>query len=197
MQNVSSYTFNTTQPIHTWETWHRQFGHLGMSSIKTLLDKDLVTGLHIDPHSPKYDCKACVQAKQHVNPFPKASVEVHIKPGELTHMDLWGKYPTPSIHGNQYFHSFLDDSTRYPCLTFLKHKDKAAQVVKDYVTYSKAHGMHPNVFRCDQGVEFLHDNLIRWLREQGVELQTTAPYSPSQNGVAECLNRTLVELAWL
>ena len=26
-------------------------------------------------------------------------------------------------------------------------------------------------------------------------MQTTAPYSPSQNGVAECMNRTLVELA--
>ena len=136
-----------------------------------------------------------MQAKQHVNPFPKASVEVRTKPGELTHTDLWSKYPTPSIHGNQYFHSFLDDSTRRPCITFLKHKDEAAQAVKDYVTYLKARGMHPNVFRCDQGVEFLHDNLIRWLREQGVELQTTAPYSPSQNGVAEHLNRILVELA--
>lgn len=55
--------------------------------------------------------------------------------------------------------------------------------------------MHPHAFRCDQGAEFLNDKLVLWLREQGIELQTTAPYSPSQNGAAERLNRTLVELA--
>ena len=34
-----------------------------------------------------------------------------------------------------------------------------------------------------------------WLHSKGIELQTTAPYSPSQNGAAERLNQTLVELA--
>ena len=34
-----------------------------------------------------------------------------------------------------------------------------------------------------------------WCQAQGIELQTTAPYSPSQNGIAEHMNHTLVELA--
>ena len=55
--------------------------------------------------------------------------------------------------------------------------------------------MQPNAFQCDQGTEFVNDNLKSWLCEQGIELQTTAPYSPSQNGAAKRLNRTLVELA--
>jgi len=55
--------------------------------------------------------------------------------------------------------------------------------------------MHPIAFRCDQGKEFVNNDLHKWLTEQGVELQTTAPHSPSQNGAAERLNRTLVELA--
>ena len=54
--------------------------------------------------------------------------------------------------------------------------------------------MYPTAFRCDQGVEFVNDELLRWLWEQGIELQTTAPYSPSQNRAAECLNHTLLEL---
>jgi len=37
--------------------------------------------------------------------------------------------------------------------------------------------------------------LGQWCREHGIEIQATAPYSPLQNGVAECMNRTLVELA--
>jgi len=55
--------------------------------------------------------------------------------------------------------------------------------------------MTPTAFRCDQGTEFENTDLVRWLRERGIKLQTTAPYSPSQNGAAERLNRTLVKLA--
>jgi hypothetical protein len=168
---------------------------LGKSSIKTLLDHQLVTGLDIDLESPQYDCIACTQAKQHVTPFATATAQIRTKVGELTHMDLWGKYPVQSINGNQYFHSFLDDSSRRPALRFLKNKDESTQAIKDYVAHLKARGLHPNAFRCDRGGEFVNDDLIRWLTEQGIELQMTAPYSPSQNGAAERLNRTLIELA--
>lgn len=44
-----------------------------------------------------------------------------------------------------------------------------------------------------QGI--FNNNLINWFNQQGIEAQLTAPYSPSQNGAAERLNRTLVELA--
>ena len=39
------------------------------------------------------------------------------------------------------------------------------------------------------------DELVAWCNANGIELQLTAPYSPSQNGVAERMNRTLVDLA--
>jgi hypothetical protein len=188
-------TFNTTNLNNTWETWHKRFGHLGNSSIKTLIDKKLVTGLNIDLKSPQYDCEACVQAKQHVAPFPKASVGILTKPGEVTHMDLWKKYPVQSINSYQYFHSFLDDSTCQPCITLLKHISEATQAIKDYVTHLQARGMQPNMFRCDQGVEFVNDNLKNWFHKQEIDLQMTVPYSPSQNGAAERLNCTLVKLA--
>ena len=42
----------------------------------------------------------------------------------------------------------------------------------------------------------MKDKLLAWCRSEGIQLQLTAPYSPSQNGVAEQMNRTLVELAW-
>jgi len=108
-QHSDPSVFKVTEPTQSWETWHKRFGHLGNSSIQMLHDKNLVTGLNVDLQSPKYECAACVQAKQHVTPFPKASIEVRTKPGEITHTDLWGKYSVQSIHGNQYFHSFLDD----------------------------------------------------------------------------------------
>jgi transposase InsO family protein len=47
----------------------------------------------------------------------------------------------------------------------------------------------------DCGKEFINEDLKSWCHEQGIEINQTAPYSPSQNGVAEWMNRTLVELA--
>ena len=188
-------TFATTEPSQSWEIWHRRFGHLGLSSLTTLLNKQLVTGLDVDVQSIKYDCEACIQAKQHLMPFSMETIKTLTRAGELTHTDLWGKYPIQSIHGNQYFQTFLDDSTCRPTVRFLKNKDEGGQNIKDYVAYLKTRGMTPTAFRCDQGTEFVNADLVRWLREQGIELQTTAPYSPSQNGAAERLNRTLVELA--
>ena len=35
----------------------------------------------------------------------------------------------------------------------------------------------------------------KWAAEKGITIETTAPYLPSQNGVAERLNRTLLETA--
>ena len=65
----------------------------------------------------------------------------------------------------------------------------------DYMTYLKARGKTPCAIRADRGTEFVNETLRGWCNSQGIELQVTAPYSPSQNGVAERMNRTLVKLA--
>ena len=46
----------------------------------------------------------------------------------------------------------------------------------------------------NQDTEFINDTLKTWCAQKGVDINMTAPYSPSQNGVAERMNRTLVEL---
>ena len=49
--------------------------------------------------------------------------------------------------------------------------------------------------RIDNGKELINEEIKKWAAERGIILETTAPYSPSQNGVAEWFNRTLLELA--
>ena len=56
-------------------------------------------------------------------------------------------------------------------------------------------GRKPKAIRVDWGKEFLSDQLKDWCEEHRIEIQLTAPYSPSQNGIAERMNQTLVELA--
>jgi len=47
----------------------------------------------------------------------------------------------------------------------------------------------------DRGKEFINQKVLEWCNHRGIELHLTAPYSSSQNGIAKCMNRTLVELA--
>ena len=110
-------------------------------------------------------------------------------------MDLWGKYDVMSINGHQYYALFVDDASRYITLHFLKRKDEATQAVKNYLTHLSTHGRTPRAMRTDRGKEYVNEPLQTWCRERGIDTQLTAPYSPSQNGIAERANCTLVELA--
>ena len=154
----------------------------------------LVNEFNIDTWTPKPDCIACTEAKQTVKPFNESSEWV-TEPGELMHINLWGKYHISSINRKQYYVIFVNDHKQFTSLHFTKTKDKAVQSIKNYVMCLKTLGRNPKALCFDQGKEFINQDLQNWCAEQKIEIQTTAPYSLSQNGVAEHMNWTLVELA--
>jgi GAG-pre-integrase domain len=102
-------TFVAAEPAQSWETWHRRYGHVSYSGLQKLLNNNLVDGFTVDIRTPKPDCVACTEAKLSETPFNKLA-EHNAKPGELTHIDLWGKYDVPSINGHQYYIVFVDDA---------------------------------------------------------------------------------------
>ena len=77
-----------------------------------MLDKNLLEGFNVNTCTPKPNYVACTEAKQSVEPFDQHS-EKETEPGDLTHLDLWQKYDTISINGNQYFLLMVDDSSRF------------------------------------------------------------------------------------
>ena len=190
----SEFTFVTSTSVPTWETWHRRYGHVSYSRLWKLLDLGLVDRFEINVHSPKPDCMPCTEAKLSKAPYGPATIR-ETDPGQLTHIDLWGKYNTASINGNRYYLLMVDDATCHTTVEFLKNKSKAAQKVIEYMTHLKMWNKTPHAIQMDRGSEFVKDELISWCDANGIELQLTAPYLPSQNGVTEWMNRTLVELA--
>ena len=48
--------------------------------------------------------------------------------------------------------------------------------------------------RADNGKELINDEVIKFCKNEGITIEVTAPYSPSQNGIAEHFNQTLIEL---
>ena len=99
------------------------------------------------------------------------------------------------MQGNQYFVLAVDDYGRYVTVNPIKKKDEASQYVRDYLTYLIARGRTPESIRIDGGGEFDNKDLRDWCRSKGIVMEFTAPESSAQNGVAERMNRTLVELA--
>jgi hypothetical protein len=124
----------TTQEIPSWETWHRRFGHIGYTGLQKIHELGLVDGFDINVRTPKPDCIACMEGKLTVKLYKKSAM--HTKEvGQLTHIDLWGKYDKISLHRWQYYILFVDDSLHYTTVEFLKAKSQASDHVKAYLTY--------------------------------------------------------------
>ena len=187
------HVFQANNTSHSWETWHKCFRHVSYSGLHQLYQEKMVNGLTVDPNLPTPDCVACTEAKQHIKAFDK-SQRKELKPGNLTHVDLWGKYEVASIHANFYYIVMIDNVLQFITIDFLKTKDQGSQKVKNYLTYFKTQGHNPKAMHTDCSKEFINEQLSPWCHEHGIEIQTTAPYLLLQNGVAEWSNCTLVEL---
>ena len=97
--SITSYP-PISQSERSWDVWHCCFGHVGFSGLQRTLDLQLVMGFNMDCDSPKSDCAACPEAKQSVLPFnKKGDNDTH--PGDLTHINVWGKYDVALINSCQ------------------------------------------------------------------------------------------------
>lgn len=56
-------------------------------------------------------------------------------------------------------------------------------------------GIKIKSLRSDNGKEFINKEMANILKQSGIRHQTTVPYTPQQNGMAERMNRTIVEKA--
>ena len=91
-----------------------------------------------------------------------------------------------SIGGAKYFIIFIDDYSRYLSIYFLNNKSEALDAFKTYKKYlEKKTGEQILALRSDNGREFVNQEFVSFLREEGIQHQLTIPYTPQQNGLAE------------
>ncbi|MCO5558676.1 hypothetical protein L7F22_012262 [Adiantum nelumboides] len=90
----------------------------------------------------------------------------------------------------------VDDFSRYTWVSFLKLKSEAFGSIRDWkAMVEKEKDLKVKSIRFDRGGEFLSENFARWCKSEGIRRQLTTPYTPSQNGVIERKNRTIMEMA--
>lgn len=198
------YILNTHREIHAnltstalndYVLWHRRMGHLNFADVNKLPACTEGVNLSMEGSKEPITCTICIEAKQPRLPFNNIGSRAS-QPLELIHSDLCGPMETLSLGGMKYFLTFVDDYTRKVNVYFLKDKLSVLDVFKDYK--SKVENeleRNIKIVRSDNGKEYCNQTFESFLSKNGIEHQTSAPYSPQQNGLAERMNRTLVERA--
>jgi hypothetical protein len=117
---------------------------------------------------------------------PSFSAEVHT--------DLWGPSPVASLGGHKYYITFTDDHTHCSWLQILRTKDQALDAYKAFAVWVQTqHGVRIKRLRSDCGGEYTGTKFTKFLQEQGTERKLITHDTLQHNGVAELLNRHLVE----
>ncbi|GJT27920.1 retrovirus-related pol polyprotein from transposon TNT 1-94 [Tanacetum coccineum] len=158
--------------------------------------KDIVIGLPKLKYVKDQLCSFCKVSKAKRSSF-KTKVVPSLKGRlNLLHMDLCGPIRVESINGKKYILVIFDDYYRYTWTLFLRSKDETPELLKDFLKMIRRN-LQAQVIsvRTDKGTEFLNKTLYAYLKEEGIEHQTSTPRTSEQNDVVERRNRTLVEAA--
>ncbi|WVZ89631.1 hypothetical protein U9M48_036010 [Paspalum notatum var. saurae] len=167
--------------------WHRCIAHIGMSQLKKVVKKGMVTGVKDVTFEKDKLCSASQAGKQVASHHPIKTCVSTSKPLQLLHMDLFGPTTYESIGGNLYCLVIVDDFTRYTWTLFLGDKSETPDKSR-----SSLSGLN---VRSDNGSEFKNYKVDEWCDEEGIKHKFSATYTPQQNGVVERKNKTLITLA--
>ena len=186
-----SARLTSTGPEHdTYRNWHNALCH--PASISSELYSD---GKGIPSKPRGFHYKECALSKS-VHHVPRGlSRENRLRPFELIHTDLSGKFSSPSLGKGLYYMTFVDECTRFVWVTILQVKDDVIVALREFIAMVKRQfsALVARV-RCDGGGEYVGVEARGMLRSMGIILEVTPPYSPESNGVAERLNRTLKQM---
>lgn len=171
--------------------WHKILAHRNLLDIRAMRK----VGLVIRDCSCDDACEECIMGKISKRPFPKRGTPPQ-DVLECIATDVCGPMQVESIGRSKYFITFTDTFSDYSEVYFMKSKDQAATVIKQFVEKLKNQtGRKPKVLRSDRGTEYLNQQVQKYLADEGIKFQCTVGYAPQQNGYAERKNRTLVEAA--
>ncbi|KAL0413818.1 UNVERIFIED_CONTAM: Retrovirus-related Pol polyprotein from transposon TNT 1-94 [Sesamum radiatum] len=177
--------------IESINIWHGRLGHVNYASIKRLNSMNLINASDLNESTK---CDICVEAKFAKKPFKPLTVR-STELLELIHSDLADFKNTLSKGGKKYYMSFVDDFSRYTKIYLLRTKDEAAEMFLRYKTEVE-NQLDKKIkrLRSDRGGEYSTNFLKDFCEKNGIIHETSAPYTPQQNGVAERKNRTLKEM---
>ncbi|KAL5583887.1 hypothetical protein FOVSG1_015394 [Fusarium oxysporum f. sp. vasinfectum] len=169
--------------------WHERLAHLGERNIKRLMN--MSTGIRPDD-STSNPCGACVQGKlrecPHVRPIKKGTY-----PLECIHADIAGPFPEVGVDGSRYWVCFIDDFTQMSWVYPVKERSEFEECFHHLLQQFERPERRCHFLHLDRGGENRSHSLTRLCRDRGIKLSYTGTEQHEQNGLAEVLNRIILE----
>ena len=170
--------------------WHLRLGHIGVRGLKELDKQGLLEG---DKIGDLEFCESCVLGKTTRASFNRSIHKSNDKL-EYVHSDLWGPSQQVSLGGNSYFLSIIDDYSRRVWVYTLKSKDQVFEKFFEWKNLVENQcGKNVKKLRTDNGLEFCNQKFDSFCAKEGIARHKTVRLTPQQNGLAEMMNRTLME----
>ena len=178
----------TVNPI---KMWHLKLGHISQDRIHKLSKDGYLESLGSDPMPT---CESCLKGKMTKTPFGGQRTRVTELLG-LIHTDVCGPMSTISRGGFSYFITFTDDYSRFGYVYLMKNKSEAFEKFKEFKNeVEKQTGKSIKALRSDRGGEYLSNEFIDYLKQEGIVSSLAPPGTPQLNGVSERRNRTLLDM---
>lgn len=155
--------------------WHARLGHINPDTMKSMIARELVTGIPKMEIKPKV-CRSCLLGKQARKSFPKATLYRAEKILELVHGDICGPITPSTSGGNRYILVLIDDFSRYMWIALLKEKSDAFSKFKGFKALVEQETKKCiQTFRTDRGGEFVSHEFNNFCIESGIKRHLTAP----------------------
>ncbi|CAN7091392.1 unnamed protein product [Brassica rapa subsp. narinosa] len=164
--------------------WHARLGHPQSRALSIMLPSI----------SFKSDCEACILGKHCKSVFSRSNT-IYENCFDLIHSDVWTA-PCLSREHHKYFVTFIDEKSKYTWITLMQSKDRVFEAFINFQNYVSNHfNAKIKILRSDNGGEYTSNAFKQHLAKYGMIHQTSCPYTPQENGVAERKNRHLMEVA--
>nr|GEW66932.1 zinc finger, CCHC-type [Tanacetum cinerariifolium] len=173
----SDSVYMSSSTVVNSSLWHAHLGHVHYKRMLEMSKDDLITPINENLEK----CTTCTLTKITRQPFKSITRKSVIH--ELIHHDLCDFHAIPSLGNKKYVITFIDDVTRFCYVYFLHANDEALDKFRIYKTEV---GLQKNdlikTLCTDRGGEY-YDPVF--FQSVGIIHETTALYTPQQNGVTE------------
>jgi hypothetical protein len=158
-------------------------------------------------------CDVCIRAKAHKHTINKSPSQVHRTEAVgimfCLHADVMGPFNVSlhgskaqrikSLGGNLYVLVCVEEYGRFVMCCVLRSKSEANSKLVSVISFLQTQtGQKLKEFHTDGAKEFGmedgKDALSKFLTSNGIFHSVTQPYSPALNGIAERMNRTIMEM---
>jgi transposase InsO family protein len=155
--------------------------------------RNLVDGLDISKGEIHGKCEDCILRRQTHRPFD-GEIEKNLPPLEFVSFDLWGPSRVQSIRGKIYLMIIVDGGTSYKFGAYLSDKLDTTTLLAFEAFRTKSEGLTGRkIRRLRTDGAFDTGAWKEYIQRHGITHELSAPYSSSQNGLAERAIRTTMD----